>query len=182
MEKKRDTKGNIMGRANDNPIRDNRQYVVKFDSGEVTELTANVFSQSIYSMCDKDDYQVLLFDAIVEHKRDETVMIKADQTFVGAIGIEYFRLSSRGLKLCIIWKDGSTTWEKLSDFKECYPVETAEYATARDLADEPEFNWWVNQTLKKHDCIISLVNRRNTRYLKKTSKYGIELPKSVADA
>ena len=28
----------------------------------------------------------------------------------------------------------------------------------------------------------SLVKRRNTRYLKKTSKYGIELPKSVADA
>ena len=34
-----------MGRANDNPIRDTSQYVVKFDSGEVTELTANVIAQ-----------------------------------------------------------------------------------------------------------------------------------------
>ena len=84
--------------------------------------------------------------------------------------------------MCILWKDGSTTWEKLSDFKECYPVETAEYVTIHDLADDPEFNWWVNQILKKCDRIISLVKRRNTRYLKKTSKYGIELPKSVADA
>ena len=84
--------------------------------------------------------------------------------------------------MCILWKDGSTTWEKLSDFKECYPVETAEYDTARDLADEPAFNWWVNQILKKRDRIIYLVKRRNTRYLNKTSKYEIELPKSVADA
>ena len=62
-------------------------------------------------------------------------------------------------------------WEKLSDFKECYPVDTAEYATAFDLADDPAFNWWVNQILKKRDHIISLVNRRNTRYLNNTSKY-----------
>ena len=34
-----------MGRANDNHIRDTRQYVVKFDSSKVTELTANVISQ-----------------------------------------------------------------------------------------------------------------------------------------
>ena len=84
--------------------------------------------------------------------------------------------------MCILWKDGSNTWEKLYDFKECYPVETAEYATARDLADEPAFIWWINQILKKSDLIISLVKRRITRYLKKTSKYVIELPKSVADA
>ena len=56
-----------MGCENDNPIRDTRQYVVKFESGEVTELTANVIAQSMYSMCDEDGYQVLLFDAIVYH-------------------------------------------------------------------------------------------------------------------
>ena len=33
-------------------------------------------------MSDKDGYQVLLFDAIVDHKRDEMAMTKADQTFV----------------------------------------------------------------------------------------------------
>ena len=84
--------------------------------------------------------------------------------------------------MCILWKDGSTKWEKHSDFKECYSVETAEYTTARDIANEPAFNWWVNQILKKCDHIISLVKRRNTRYLKKTSKYGIELPNYVDDA
>ena len=47
VERKRDAKGNVMGRANDNPIRDTRQYVVKFYSGEITELTANIIVQSI---------------------------------------------------------------------------------------------------------------------------------------
>ena len=91
VERKHDAEGNVMGRANDNTIRDTCQYVVKFDSGEVTELTANVIVQSTYSICDKDGYQVLLFDAIVDHKRDDTNMTKADQTFVGANGREYFR-------------------------------------------------------------------------------------------
>ena len=80
-----------MGRANDNPIHDTCQYVVKFDSGEGTELTANVIAQSMYSMCQEDGYQVLLFDAIIDHKRDETAMTKADQTLVGENGREYFR-------------------------------------------------------------------------------------------
>ena len=45
VEQKCDTEGNVLGRANDNPICDTFQYVVKFDSGEVTELTANVIAQ-----------------------------------------------------------------------------------------------------------------------------------------
>ena len=96
VEQNCDAEGNVMGHANDKPIRDNRQYVVKFDSGEVTELTANVIAQSMYSMCDEDGYQVLLFDAIVDHKRYETALTKADQKFIGANGREYFRRSTRG--------------------------------------------------------------------------------------
>jgi hypothetical protein len=47
---------------------------------------------------------------------------------------------------------------------------------------EPAFNWWVPHTLRKRDCIISLVRKRNPRYLKWTHKFGIELPKTVKEA
>jgi len=47
------------------------------------------------------------------------------------------------------WKDGSTSWEKLSDFKECYPTESAEYAVTAGIAHEPAFNYWVPATLKR---------------------------------
>ena len=35
---------------------------------------------------------------------------------------------------------------------------------------------------RKRDRIISKVQQRQTRYLKRTTKFGIELPKTVAEA
>jgi hypothetical protein len=47
---------------------------------------------------------------------------------------------------------------------------------------EPAFKWWVPHVLKKRDRIISLVRKRMTRYLKRTHKFGIEVPKTVKEA
>ncbi len=44
------------------------------------------------------------------------------------------------------------------------------------------FNWWVPHVLKKRDRIISLVRKRTTHYLKRTHKFGIEVPKTVTEA
>ena len=44
---------------------------------------------------------------------------------------------------------------------------------------KPAFNWWVKAVLKNKLRIIPLFNKRTTRYLKKTNKFGIYLPKSV---
>ena len=51
-----------------------------------------------------------------------------------------------------------------------------------DIDTEPAFNYWVPHTLKKHDSIISLVKKRQTRYLKKTHTFGVEMPKTVKEA
>jgi hypothetical protein len=59
---------------------------------------------------------------------------------------------------------------------------SSEYAKILGIDHEPAFNWWVPHVLKKRDCIISLVRKRNTRYLKWTHKFGIELPKTVKEA
>ena len=68
------------------------------------------------------------------------------------------------------------------DLKELHPVLVAEYAKTLGIDHEPAFNWWVPHVLRKRDRIISLVKRRNVRYLKRTHKFGIELPKTVAEA
>ena len=77
--------------------------------------------------------------------------------------------------------DGSTSWEAVHDLKESPPVQVAEYAKTHKIDHEPAFNWWVPHVLKKRDMIISLVKRRNTRYLKQTYKFGIEMPKMVQE-
>ena len=65
----RDHEGNVIERSNANPILDTREYEVKFEDGDVTELTANVIAELMYPTCDKNGDHILLFDAIVDHKK-----------------------------------------------------------------------------------------------------------------
>ena len=46
-----DADGNDVGRENDNPILDTREYRIGFDDGEVIKLTENVISESMYAAC-----------------------------------------------------------------------------------------------------------------------------------
>ena len=41
------------------------------------------------------------------------------------------------------------SWERLSELKESHPLETAEYAEANLLLQEPAFSWWVPQALRQ---------------------------------
>jgi hypothetical protein len=54
-----------------------------------------------------------------------------------------------------MWADDSESWIALKDMKESHPVEVAEFAKARSIADEPNFLWWVPYTLRKRDVIPS---------------------------
>eukprot|EP00978_Attheya_sp_CCMP212_P024525 scaffold77191_cov32-Attheya_sp.AAC.1 len=59
------------------------------------------------------------------------------------------RRTTKGLKLLVKWKDGSSDWLLLADLKESDPVQTAEYAVANKLEKEPAFAWWVKETIKR---------------------------------
>ena len=89
------------------------------------------------------------------------------------------RKTTVGWTLKVRWHDDSEQWVPLSVLKESNPVEVAEYATARNIANEPAFRWWVPYTLRKRDAIISSVKAR-TR--KTTHKYGIEIPRNIQHA
>jgi hypothetical protein len=106
----------------------------------------------------------------------------SDQKTVRADGKTYLKHSTIGWQLCCQWKDGSTSWENLADLKESHPIETAEYAKILGIDHEPAFNWWVPHVVRKRERIISLVRKRNPCYLKRTHKFGIELPKTVKEA
>ena len=63
--------------------------------------------------------------------------------------------------------------------KESHPVETAEFARARQIDEEAAFAWWVPYTLRKRDIILSKLKARLRRTV---TKYGIEVPTSVDHA
>jgi hypothetical protein len=85
------------------------------------------------------------------------------------------RKTTKGWHLCVEWKDGTPSWERLTDLKESNPVEVAEYAATKNLHDEPTFAWWVPHFLKKRNRIIATVTKR---YHKRTHKFGIQVPKT----
>ena len=180
--RKRDADGNPKGRANDNPILDTREYTVEFDDGDVSELTANLIAESMYAQCDPDGNQYVLLDSLIDYRRLDTALKLSDQTVVRNDNRTYKKRNTIGWQICCQWKDGSSSWEKLSDLKESHPIETAEFAVTMGIDHEPAFNWWVPHVLKKRDRIIAKVAKRSARYLKRTHKFGIEVPKTVKEA
>ena len=93
----------------------------------------------MYAQCDIEGNQYRLMDHIVDHRKDDQAVSKDIQE-VTLNGKTYKQKTTRGWQLCIEWKGKSTSRERLSDMKESYPVEVAEYAEAMHKSDEPAFS------------------------------------------
>jgi hypothetical protein len=50
------------------------------------------------------------------------------------------RETINGCYLCVEWKDGTTSWERMTDLKEINPIEAAKYASTQNIPDEPAFS------------------------------------------
>ena len=176
--RKRDSNGKPIRRENKNPMLDTRVYEVEFVDGGRTEFGANAVAENMYAQCDVGGNQLQLMDCIMDHRKDDKVITAENQYFI-IRGRKQQKHMTRGWHLCIKWKDKSTSWEQLSDLKESYPVEVAEYAAACDLQEELAFSWWIPQVLRKRARIIAAVNKR---YHKHTHKFGIRVLKTVWEA
>jgi hypothetical protein len=59
------------------------------------------------------------------------------------------------------------------------PIETAEYAYANKIIDEPAFAWWAKDVLQRRDRIVG---KLKTCYWRTTHKFGVRLPHTVEEA
>ena len=176
----RDAEGRPIGAANENSLLDTREYAVGVRDGRVESLSANlVIAKNLYSQLDKEGKRHLLLADIVDHRRDERAIDKADAFVKRRNGVKRRRQTTEGWQLLCEWKDGSTNWVALKDARHSYPVLVAEYAVANRIDDEPAFAWWVHDVIKKRDRIIAKVK---SKYWQRTHKNGIKIPKSVQEA
>jgi hypothetical protein len=175
--RKRELDGTVAGTANSNPMMDTREYVVEFPDGRSDEYTANVIAQNMYAQCDVEGNQFSLMDGIVGHKTDGNAVEPADMYIKHGSNKQVWK-TTVGWHLCVEWKNGSTSWERLADLKESNPVEFVEYAIGKNLQDKPAFVWWVPHVLKKRHRIIASVTKR---YHKRNYKFGIEVPQTWND-
>jgi hypothetical protein len=94
-----------------------------------------------------DGWQFQLIDKIIDHSSDASA-VSRDNMYVDKDGSNrHLRRTTKGWKLLIQWKDGTSTWERLANLKESNPVQVAEYAVANKLAEEPAFIWWIKDVL-----------------------------------
>ena len=128
----RDTNGNLQGKADINPILDTRTYEVEFPDGCTAEVSANVISEHMFTQCNPDGNQYLLLNSIIDHKVDDTTITDMDR-YIHVNGRKHHRKTTRGVRLCVSWKNGTTTWERLVDLKQSYPLALAEYAISQGI-------------------------------------------------
>jgi Reverse transcriptase (RNA-dependent DNA polymerase) len=179
LKRKRDDNNHPIGISNTNPLLDTRVYEVQFPDGTEKEYTANLIAEALYSQVDLEGNQYLLLDEILDHKSDGTA-VQLDDMYLPQTGSNsHMRRTTKGWKLLVQWKDGSSMWTPLKDLKESNPVQVAEYAVSNKIVSQPAFAWWAKDVLRRRDRIISKVK---TKYWKRTHKFGIQIPKSVAEA
>lgn len=178
-KRKIDSDGVPIGVANDNPLFDNRVYVVEWLDGHTEELMANIIAENLFSQIDNEGNRFVLLDDIVDHRKSVNALSGDDSFITADNNMKHRRHTTQGWEMCVQWKDGSTTWVALKDMKNAYPLEVAEYAIANKIDKEPAFAWWVPFTIKKKKRYISKIK---SKYWQRTHKYGVEIPKSVAHA
>ena len=110
-------------------------------------------------------------EAFIDHRNNGSALSVEDHKTV-VKGQIILRKLNAGWDICYEWKDGSTLWEKLSNFKELYPIQVVKYAIAQCIQHEPALNWWVHHVLKERDRIISNVNWHSAYTLIETINFG----------
>ena len=178
--RKRDGDSNPIGNYHSNPLMNTRIYLVEFDNGHVAEYSANVIAEALYSQVDDNGLMHSLFTDIIGHRKheDEAMSEEAFTAFETCNNPLHAR-TTKGLDICIQWSDGSSSWHPLSEIKNSFPVQLAEYAKRNDLQDEPAFCWWLKHTLRRKKYLLKAVK---SRYPRRTHKFGIQVPQSVEEA
>jgi hypothetical protein len=140
--RKLDDKGVPVGQAHPtgNPLLDRRAYEVEFLDGTQQVLEANFLAENILAQVDKDGHRQLLLDEIVDHRRSSDSVPIGKGTITTKSGAVRKLQTTRGWQLFVQWKDKSTTWVPLSEMKQSFPIETAQYARDHQLLLEPAFD------------------------------------------
>ena len=175
-----DADGRMTGTYHDNPFLNTITYNVECPDGQVKEYGANIIAENLLTQVDLDGYSLSLMDSIIDLQRDPSKAIPIEDKYITTKSRQkQLWKTMKGWKLLIKWKDKSKAWINLADMKEAHPVETAEYARARGISNEPAFAWWVPYTLRQREVILAAVKNR---IRKTTHKYGIEIPRDVEHA
>lgn len=154
-------------------------FEVEYHDGTVERLQSNIIAENMMSQVDAYGHHHQILKEIVEHKRDGSAITIENGFIRSRSGNLHPKKTTRGWKLLVEWRDGSSSWVPLKDLKASNPVELAEYAIANGIEKEPAFKWWVTTIIRTRDRMIGKVK---SKYWRTTHKFGIRIPKTVEEA
>ena len=167
-----------IGHGHHNLFLDTWRYEVEID-GIPHEYAANTIAENLYSQVDLEGCQQLIFHEIIDHRKGEDAIPISEGTTTTCGGQSRPVITMKGWELKVEWADGTLSWLPMCEVKNASPGETAEYAVAAKINQEPALKLWVSKTLKKHQAIVAKVK---SRYWWTPHKFGVELPHSVEEA
>ncbi len=176
---KRLTNGDTNNPGNYNPMLDHSLYEVAYPDGTSEKIMANIIAENMMSQIDSEGRHYQLLSEIQEHRTNGKAIKRSDGYIIGKNGNRHAKKTTAGWDLLVEWRDGSMDWVPLKDLRASNPVELAEYAIANNIADEPAFNWWAHDCIKRRDRMVSKVK---AKYWRTSHKFGIRVPKSVDEA
>ena len=97
----------------------------------------------MFAQVDDECRYHLIIKEIVDHKKDHTAIPISEGKSRSYNVNEIPKVTTRGWKLLVEWRDGQTSWIDQKYLKESYPIEVAEYAVANHIVEEPAFKWRV---------------------------------------
>ena len=179
MKRVKDNDGNAIGVQTDNILTNTSLYEVEFPDGHTEELQYNIIAENMMSQVDSEGHHWQLLSEISDHRSNHLAITEKNGFIRSHNGNLHPKKTTIGWDIEVEWKDGSVSWVPLKDLKVSNPIELAEYAIANNIDEEPAFKWWVKDSLRKRDRMVSKVK---AKYWRTTHKFGIEVPKSVTEA
>ena len=149
------TRGKPISHAHATPLFDSHEYEIEFTDGTCEKYQVNIIAENMYAQVDSEGNQYLLLQEITDHRSNNSAIPISEGMVCSANGMLKPKKMMRGWFLLVQWRDGSVSWEKLTDLKASNPVEVTEYAVVNRLIKEPAFKWWVPHAIHWRNMIIS---------------------------
>ena len=114
----KDTNGMPTGVANDNHILDSRMYEVKYTYRYIAAMAANMIYENLFTEVDQEGNIFLLIKSIIGTRTNNTKTLKQDAFVITKSGTKQRKNTTKEWEVCIQWKGGSSTWNKLKYIKD----------------------------------------------------------------
>ena len=162
---------NIKGRRDNNPILDTREYLVQYPNGSEDMLTYAKVLDNLCSQVDVEYNQINIYSGIFGHCKGIRAVKKADE-FYESNSLQYRKNITAKWELDIEWKYGSISWIPILVLNNDNPLYVERYAVNNKIEDEPIFDWWYHEVLKRYTKSIN----SGKHYFRTGYKYGINIP------